>query len=185
MKLFTLKNYRLEIAEEALTIKAFSVLWKRDKSKDKSKATQELSIIYFMYDPRSDYRYLSDDDERLLKIIEHEGLSKNYKLDKQMLAAAEVYKELIHTPSSLLLEQAGAAMEKVREFLAKVDLDKTDDKGKAVYPINQITSALKDIPRLAKEYQEALKAVTLELEEKNNIRGNKTKSLFEDGFEND
>lgn len=185
MKLFTLKNYRLEIAEEALAIKAFSVLWKRDKSKDKSKAIQELSVIYFMYDPRSDYRYLSNDDERLSKIIEHEGLSKNYKLDKQMLAAVEVYKELIHTPSSLLLEQAGAAMEKVREFLAKVDLDKTDDKGKAVYPINQITSALKDIPRLAKEYQEALKAVTLELEEKNNIRGNKTKSLFEDGFEDD
>ena len=31
----------------------------------------------------------------------------------------------------------------------------TDNNGKLLYPINQITSALKDIPRLAREYQEA------------------------------
>ena len=45
-----------------------------------------------------------------------------------------------------------------------------------------LTSALKDIPRLAREYQEAHRIVTQELQEKDKARGNKTMSMFEDGF---
>lgn len=182
MNLFRLENYKLEISEEALTIKAFSALWKRDRSANKGQAIQDFSILYFMYDPRSDYMFLSSAEERLAKIIEHEGLKKDFKLDAQMLIAAQVYKELIHTPSSLLLEQAADAMEKVRIFFANIDLTKTDNNGKLLYPINQITSALKDIPRLAREYQEAHRIVTQELQEKDKVRGNKTMSMFEDGF---
>ena len=183
MNLFRIENYKLIISEEALAIKAFSILWKRDRSTNKGKAIQDLSIIYFMFDPRSDYMYIANENERLAKIIEHEGLPKNFNFDKPMLEAIEVYKELSQTPSSLLLEQASAAMEKVREFLTDVDLNQKDEKGKPVYPINQITSALKDIPVLAKNYQEAYKIVTQELEEKSKARGNKRMSMFEDGFE--
>ena len=95
MNLFRLENYKLEISEEALAIKAFSALWKRDRSANKGQAIQDLSILYFMYDPRSDYMFLSSTEERLAKIIEHEGLKKDFKLDAQMLIAAQVYKELI------------------------------------------------------------------------------------------
>lgn len=183
MRLFKLENYKLNISEEALCIKAFADLWKRDKTKNKSTAILELGLIFFMYDPRSDYMYIVDEEERFTTILEQEGLSSTYTFDKKMEAAVEVYKSLINTPSTLLLEDAKGGMEKVRLFLKDVDLNKIDDKGKPVYQINQITSALKDIPILAQRYEEALKFITLELEENSKIRGQKTKSMFEDGFQ--
>ena len=182
MNLIQWKGNKIEIAPEAYGIKAYRTIWNMDKTSGKEKAILALTTLYFMYDPRSDYMFLSSDEERLAKIIEHEGLNKDFKLDAQMLIAAQVYKELIHTPSSLLLEQAADAMEKVRIFFASIDLTKTDNNGKLLYPINQITSALKDIPRLAREYQEAHRIVTQELQEKDKARGNKTMSMFEDGF---
>lgn len=64
MKLFKYENFALTISEEALTIKAFSDIWKRDRTKGKNNALQELGLIYFMYDPRSDYMYIDDAQER-------------------------------------------------------------------------------------------------------------------------
>ena len=52
MKLFTFEGYKLNISEEALCIKAFRELFKRDRSKNKEKAIMELGFIYFYADPR-------------------------------------------------------------------------------------------------------------------------------------
>lgn len=183
MKLFKLQNYKLTISEEALCIKAFSTIWKRDRSVDKSKAIQELGLIYFMFDPRSDYMYVTDDDERFKQIVEQEGLPEDYEFDSKMEEASEVYKKLVNTPATMLLNTAKGTMERVRLFLQDVDLTETDEKGKVKYPINQITSALKDIPTLAKNYDEALRIITLELEENSKIRGQKDKTICEDGFD--
>ena len=185
MKLFKLQNYKLIISEEALCIKAFSTIWKRDRSIDKNKAILELGLIYFMFDPRSDYMYIVDENERLSQIIEQEGLPENYEFDSKMIEASEVYKSLINTPATMLLNTAKETIEQVRLFLQNIDLEATDEKGKPKYPINQITSALKDIPTLAKNYDEALRLITLELEENNRIRGQKEKTIFEDGFPED
>ena len=95
----------------------------------------------------------------------------------------EVYKKLVNTPATMLLNTAKGTMERVRLFLQDVDLTDTDEKGKVKYPINQITSALKDIPTLAKNYDEALRIITLELEENSKIRGQKDKTICEDGFD--
>lgn len=55
MKLFKYEGYNLTISEEAMLLKPFKVLWKRDKARNKENALQELGYIYFMEDPRSDY----------------------------------------------------------------------------------------------------------------------------------
>jgi uncharacterized protein YoxC len=116
-------------------------------------------------------------------IIEQEGLPKNFKLDKQLEAAIECYKTHIITTSSLLLESTKIAVEKVREFLKNVDLNEEDDKGKPKYTINSITTAIKQIPQLAKDLAEAEKAVAKEIEETGRARGgNESKKAFEDGI---
>ena len=58
IKLFKYEGYTVTIEPEALMLAPFKALWKRDKSRDKSRAMQELAFIYFMGDPRSDYQYL-------------------------------------------------------------------------------------------------------------------------------
>ena len=58
----------------------------------------------------------------------------------------------------------------------------TDDKGKPLYGINTVTSAIKQIPTLVKEITEAERMVTKEIEEAGRARGGGARKLFEDGF---
>ena len=64
---------------------------------------------------------------------------------------------------------------KLEYFLANLDLDEVDDKGKPKFPINMIVSAIKQIPELTKQLRAAEIAVSLEIEENSKIRGQKEK----------
>ena len=66
----------LSISDEALLIKPLRMIFNRDRTKDKEEYMQAASYLYFMYDPRSDYMYITDDVERDRVIIETEGLIK-------------------------------------------------------------------------------------------------------------
>jgi len=115
-------------------------------------------------------------------IIEQEGLPTDFKLTKELIEAIECYKSHTKTTSSLLLDSTKIAVEKVRQFLRDVDLNEVDDKGKPKYTINTITTAIKQIPQLAKDLTEAERAITKELEEVGRARGgNESKKAFEDG----
>ena len=64
-----------------------------------------------------------------------------------------------------------------------MDLNAVDDKGKPLYTINSVTTAIKQIPQLAKDVMEAEKVIAKEIEEQGRARGgNQNKTLFEDGF---
>lgn len=93
-----------------------------------------------------------------------------------------MYKKHVITSSYLLLQDTRIAIDKVREFLRNVDLNATDDKGKPLYTINSITTAIKQIPALAKDLQEAERIISKEIEEEGRARGGFTKKLFEDGI---
>ena len=93
-----------------------------------------------------------------------------------------IYAKLCNTSSTLLLHDTRVAIDKLREFLRNVDLNERDDKGKPVYPVNTITSAIKQIPELAKSLSEAERAVQKELEESGRARGGNNKTIFDDGI---
>lgn len=181
MRLFKFENYQLNISPEALAIKAFRVLWDRDKTASKLVATQQLAYIYFMYDPRSDYMFIIDEDERHEQVVEQEGLPKDWKPDKEVQKAIDVYKFLITSPSSLLLQDTRALIDKVRKQLKEIDLTAVDDKRKPVWSLAQITSTIKQIPSLIQDLTNAEKAINSEIEENSKMRGSGVKKLFEDG----
>ena len=183
MHLVELVNYEVVPTQECFLIKPLRQLFNADKSKNKEKFMQQLSVVYFMADPRSSYNYITDLDDRLEMIKEQEGLDKNFKIDDKLSEAIECYKKHTMTTSTLLLEDARTAVDKVRQFLREVNLDAVDDKGKPKYTINSITAALKQIPQLAKDLQETEKTVTREVEEVGRARGgNERKKAFEDGL---
>lgn len=182
MKLFKYEGYKVNITEEALALKPFKAIWDRDKTKSKDRAIIELGYIYFLCDPRSDYQYITNDEDRANAIKEGEGLPKKWKPDTLVEEAIKFYNSFKPT-SALLLEDTRVAIDKVRQFLKEVDLSETDDKGKPVYTINSITSTIKMIPQLIKELDEAEKAIASEMRESSGkVRGQKSKSLLEDGL---
>jgi hypothetical protein len=50
-------------------------------------------VCLFFADPRSDYQYIVDEDERIKAIKEGEGLPDKWVPDKQVLAAIDFYKQ--------------------------------------------------------------------------------------------
>lgn len=142
----------------------------------------QMSVIYFLVDPRSSYNYIIDEDERLKAIIEQEGLPSNFKIDKKLQEVIDIYKKHVITTSYLLLQDTKLAIDKVRQFLRNVDLTAVDDKNKPIYTINSVTSAIKQIPQLAKDVIDAEKAITREIEEQGKLRGTANKTLMDDGI---
>lgn len=182
MHILEYNNYQIEPTQEAFLIKPIRDLYKADKSKTKDKFMTQMSVIYFLVDPRSSYNYIIDEDERLKAIIEQEGLPSNFKIDKKLQEAIDIYKKHVITTSYLLLQDTKLAIDKVRQFLRDVDLAAVDDKNKPIYTINSVTSAIKQIPQLAKDVIDAEKAITREIEEQGKLRGTANKTLMDDGI---
>lgn len=182
MKLLKYEGFKVTIAPEALALAPFKKLWNRDRSVNKDRAISEISYVYFMTDPRSDYQYIVDEDERAKAIIEGEGLPSNWKPDKMIIEAIKFYEGMKST-SALLLEDTRVAIDKVRKFLKEVNLEDTDDKGRPIYTINSITSTIKMIPQLIKDLDDAEKAIKADMQNTSGkVRGQKEKSLLEDGI---
>ena len=179
MRLFKYEGYNLSISEEALALKPFRAIWVRDKSTSKERAITELGYVYFMEDPRSDYQYIIDRDERSKAIKEGEGLKSSWQPDGTVKEAMKLYASF-KTTSALLLEDTRYAVDKLRKQLRDIDLDATDDKGKPIYTLNVITSTIKQIPGLVKDLDEAERALAKEIAQSDRVRGAQEKSIYED-----
>lgn len=179
IKLFNYSGYQVNVEPEALLLQPFKALWDRDKSKDKSKAMQELAVIYFMEDPRSDYQYLVDREVRLSEIIKGLGLKENWKPDAAIEKAMQFYSSF-KPASAGLLEDTRYAINKLREMLRNIDLDERDKNDKPVHTLSSITSTIKQIPALVKDLDEAERTLSKDIIAEAKARGSQSKSLLED-----
>ena len=183
MKLFKYEGYEVRVSPEALNLKPFKKLWNRDKTKDKEKAMLELSFIYFYCDPRSDYQYILDDEDRMIAVKEGIGLPENWKLDAAMMDAVTFYKTF-DTHSAMLMRLAAEGVEKVKK--AMKDLEPTDTgtaKKAPITVVKEYLSVLKLIPEVASMLKEAEKSLNEEAEF-GEAKGSIEKTLFDDGLDN-
>lgn len=174
MKLFKYEGYEVKVAPEALTLKPFKKLWDRDKSKDKERATMELSFLYFYCDPRSDYQYIVDDEDRMEAVKNGEGFSDDWKPDALLLKAIDFYRTF-DTTAAMLLKMASLGVEKMRKLLN--ELEPTDTKS-----LKDYLTAMKMIPEVASMIQEAEKSLNEEMEY-GEAKGSIEKTLFDDGLD--
>lgn len=179
MRLFKYEGYKLTISEEAMLLKPFKAIWKRDRTQNKEKALMELGYCYFMEDPRSDYQFIVDREDRSTQIKLGEGIPESWNPDELVIQAMEFYSSF-KTPSALLLEDTRIAIDKLRILLRNIDLSAVDDKGKPIYTLNSITSTIKQIPSLVKDLDEAERALAKELAQSDKVRGAQEKSMYED-----
>lgn len=181
MHLIEYSNYEITPTEEAFLIAPIRKLYHKDKTKNKENFLKQLSIIYFYIDPRSSYSYIVDDKERLKEILIQEGLPTNFKFDKDLEDALEIYKKHIITSSYLLLQDTKEVIENMRKVLKSIDWENLEEKDK-VNAIKTVASITSMIPKIVKDLNEAEKAITKEIEEQGRAKGNKDKTIMDDGI---
>lgn len=174
-----LEGYNVTITPEALMLAPFKALWNRDKSKNKGRALAELAFIFFVADPRSDYQYIVDVEEREIQVKQGLGLDEKWEKDDIVKRAIKFY-ESFKPSSAGLLEDTRIAVNKLRELLRNIDLEATDDKGRPVYTLNTITATIKQIPSLVKDLDEAERTLSKDIMQESKARGSQTKSIMED-----
>lgn len=177
MKLFKYEGYKIVISEEAFALKVFRQIWNRDRTVNKDKALMELGYIYFMVDPRSDYQYLVDKEERSKAVIEGEGLPANWKPDK-LIEEAMTFYDSMKPSAALLLEDTRLMVDKYRRKLRGMDFDELEVKD-----LKDMGALIKGIPDLVKALDEAEKAVSAEMRNSGRMRGQGEKTIMEDSLD--
>lgn len=177
MKLFRYEGYKIVISEEAFALKVFRQIWNRDRTASKDKALMELGYIYFMVDPRSDYQYLVDKEERSKAVIEGEGLPANWKPDK-LIEEAMTFYDSMKPSAALLLEDTRLMVDKYRRKLRGMDFDELEVKD-----LKDMGALIKGIPDLVKALDEAEKAVASEMKNSGRMRGQGEKTIMEDSLD--
>lgn len=184
MNLIKYENYQITISDDAYLVKSIRKLFNADKSQSKEKFFEQMTFIYFSSDVRSDYNYIDDFEEKTAAIIEGEGLSKDFKVTKDLKDAMADYSRITETLSSQILADTKYSLNSLRKFLRNVDYTQIDERtGRLVNDPAKIATVISKMPELARQIVEMEKIVNQELKEKGRARGSAEKSMFDDGFD--
>lgn len=177
MSIFAFKEGKVAIEPLNLTIPELKIIFDRDKSKDKSKAYKDLNYIYHMSDFKSPYNNL-DAIERKEQIIK-DYYPDGFEEDIEINVAISKYIKLNTTPSMRLLMDARAGVEKIRNYYKEVDLNETDDNGKKVNRLSEISTSLANLGKMVDSIDKLEERVKKEISISSKIRGDKEISEFE------
>ena len=174
-------NYRVHPTPEAINLKVFGDIWKRDKSKDKSLALKELSFVWFYCDVKSHF-LIQPPEVRIPEIIKDVELPTDWKPDKIINNAIDYY-EKNRTPIEKMYKGALMAAQTITDVCEKSDTyvsSSTDKVGTA----QKLNGMLKDLPTSMAKLKEAEKQYLKESEEKaGNKKGSQTFNIFEDDLD--
>jgi hypothetical protein len=184
MKLFTMKNWNLQVEEEAWGISAFKNLLDRDKSKEKQTAMKEMLYVYLFCDVKSDFTIVPE-ESRGAEIQREINLPDGWEHDEAIDDAIRVYKEYSQTTIQRLYQQSLKSAQDIGNYLELTDelLNERDDRGKPVTDISKITASLQRIPKLMADLKAAYKEVIKEQDDLDGKKkGSRTMNTLEDGI---
>ena len=176
MRLLVYEGYNLTIDPMALSLKPLKTIWNRDKTEKKERAISEIAYIYFMEDPRSDYQYIIDREERSKAIKEGEGLKSTWQPDGTVKEAMKLYASF-KTTSALLLEDTRALVDGYRNKLRDLTSDMSELD---VKDVKELGAIIKQVPSMVKDLDEAERALAKEIAQSDKVRGAQEKSIYED-----
>lgn len=179
MKLIEYDGQEFKIADEALLVRPIRELFQKDKSKRKEEFWRQISYLWFMCDPRSSYMYLTDEEERAAEVRAQEGFEDTWKPSPLLISAMEQYRKLVVTTSALLIEDIRYGINNVRAFFREADPRTLDDKGRPLYQISSVTSAIKQGLELSKMLAIAEKELARDFESENAARGSAEAATYE------
>ena len=184
MDLFQIERDQVAFSPQALLLKPFHDLWKRDKVKGKPVAHAEMAALYYYMDYRSDFSEILDDQEKL-NLIKSVivGISDTWEPDKLFKEACKFYQQRQETPATLLLLDMRTALSSVRKFLRNIDMLETDDRGKPIHDVKKIVDTLGNAHKVTEALFEVEEQVKKQIHKKQDtVRGGRPKAEFEDGI---
>ena len=166
-----------------MSIDAFSNLWNRDTSEDKSIARSELSLLFFMYNPTSEYQYETNTEKRLSLIKSHMGIPNDWVPDEEFNEAVEVYRYFTYTTSASILEGNRIAVNSIREVL-ETPIDQLDlSAGEKLVYVEKLAKTVNIVNKLAEDIAKAEKAISRDVEEHSKrMRGNNVRTIGDEGL---
>lgn len=186
MKLFKINElYQVEIEPEVFMLEPFKKL--RDDRLKKSKNNidlvyKELCYIYFVLDLKSDFIDIADPRQRSKDVQKYLSLPSGWKADQLLQDCIVTYKELTSTVSSKLLRAAYSMAGKIENQLTNIDLDERKTNGEPMWDIKKITDTTKGLPSLMASIREAEQEFLKDEAINSKLKGDKVKTIYEDGF---
>lgn len=185
MKLFEMKEFTLQVTDEAWGVTCFKTILKRDKNRTKEIAFKEMLFIYYYTDIRSDYVYIIDDKERCKEIIKDIGLPSDWKMDSVITDAINYYNSMSLSPIAKLYKSSLKAADDISKYLEKTNelLEERTANGSVVNTLATITASLKSVPTIMKDLKAAYKEVLTEQKDMDGkTKGSRSFGLFENGL---
>lgn len=166
MKLLRLNdNYEAEIERETLAlIPEFAALFTLNYNKadgdidgrKRYRARAELTWMYFMYDYRSEYAELPD-DERHAQAMAAANLPEDYRISSQLEAAAQKFQSLQNTRELRMLTASRKAADRVEKYLLETEI--TNNNVKTVKStIDGIGATIEGLKKLEEQVRKAERA---------------------------
>lgn len=183
MELFEIKKDQVAFSPQALALKPFQALWKRDKTENKSVAYAELAAVYFYTDYKSDFSTILDEKEKLEQIKSViVGMPEDWEPDELFNKACTFYAEMQETHTTLLLQDAQFAVASVRKFLRSLDMtEEVNDKPK--HDLKKVIDSLGQINKVTESLDALEEQVKKKIKQKQDTaRGGREKATFEDGI---
>jgi hypothetical protein len=180
MNLFDFKDRNVIVNPEALLVPEFKALWSRDKTKEKLRATRELSYIYFISDYRSPYRTSLTPNSLASTVSSDFMKDPNFKPDDLIKSAMTKYNLLQRTPTMALLASSITTVHKLTDYLEGVDLAERDQNNKPIYKPTDVTNALKSIGGIVESLNMVRESIEKEITKATSIRGQRRKGNRED-----
>jgi len=171
----------LVIQPEALTLKAYSDIWVRDKTPDHSLAIKELTLIYFLcsIDKYNPYKEFTGAD-KVKRVCEDLQFPKGWKVDDVIKAGIELYKKHNYSQTTEFVISSLKSAYNLKNFFEEVDINERDTAGKPIWKPKDITAALKDTGSVIKALKELQKMDLDENTSQGRIRGGGKKGAFEE-----
>jgi hypothetical protein len=181
---FILKNGSLTVEDQLWGLIPFRKILKRDKSRDKDKATKEMLFIYYYCDIKSDY-LIMDPKTRINEIKKDIGLSEDWKIDDVMKEAMDFYETRSLTVIGKLYKNALKAANDISEYLTHTSelLAERDKNDKPVNTLATIVTGVSKIKTVMQDLKAAEKELIKEqVETEGRMKGKQEMGLYEQGL---
>lgn len=181
MKLFEFdkKNFDVNVTEEALLLAPFNVIFKKDKTKDKSVALKEIAFVWFFADITSPYQSILDETVRAEEIIKDTEMPLKWTKSKEVDNAIIFYKERSKTAIHSLYEAAMIAASSVDEVFRNSKELIADSRDK-IAAAEKVIGALEKLPKAMQKLEEVEKILLRKINDTDGKKsGSKTFNTFE------
>lgn len=145
----------VEVSPYVYQVEVFKEIVRRDRGgndpKDsngryKKHAKRELAYIHLMYSSKSPYVHSqSDENQRHKNIKKDLGLPSNWRVDKDLQAAIDKYRELTEDYMVKLWKSALTGLNKIRDYIDKADFDAVDANGRLIWDMKTYQDTFKNI----------------------------------------